>query len=120
LRPNTFHRTSWAPAIEAAGVVPLRKHDMRHTAVALWIASGMNVKEVSARAGHTSVSFTLDRYGHLFPSQDETAVARMDALYDTTPRRPEGQVVSLSAPRETREPREKPAGFRLSAPGSAI
>jgi hypothetical protein len=34
--------------------------------VALWIAAGANPKEISVRAGHTSVSFTLDRYGHLF------------------------------------------------------
>ena len=37
--------------------------DLRHTAVALWIAAGANPKEVSVRAGHTSVAFTLDRYG---------------------------------------------------------
>jgi integrase len=39
-------------------------HDLRHTAVALWIAAGATPKEVTVRAGHTSVSFTLDRYGH--------------------------------------------------------
>lgn len=27
-----------------------------------------NPKGVAARAGHTSVSFTLDRYGHLYPT----------------------------------------------------
>ena len=45
----------------------LRIHDLRHTAVALWMAAGANPKEVAARAGHASVSFTLDRYGHLYP-----------------------------------------------------
>jgi hypothetical protein len=29
------------------------------------IAAGANPKKVAARAEHTSVSFTLDRYGHL-------------------------------------------------------
>jgi integrase len=42
----------------------LRIHDLRHTAVALWIAVGATPKEATVRAGHTSVSFTLDRYGH--------------------------------------------------------
>jgi hypothetical protein len=53
-----------------ANLEGLRIHDLRHTAVALWIAAGASPKEVAARAGHTSVSFVLDRYGHLFPEAD--------------------------------------------------
>ena len=70
----------WLPAIRAAGLVPLRPHDLRHTAVALWIAAGANPKEVSVRAGHTSVAFTLDRYGHLFPGHDDELRDRLDAM----------------------------------------
>jgi hypothetical protein len=40
--------------------------ELRHTFVALWVAAGPNPKEVSIRAGHSSVAFTLDRYGHLY------------------------------------------------------
>ena len=58
------------PATRAAGLEGLRIHDLRHTAVALWIAAGAGPKDVAARAGHTSVSFTLDRYGHLYPEAD--------------------------------------------------
>jgi integrase len=58
-------------------------HDLRHTAVALWIAAGANPKEVAARAGHASVSFTLDRYGHLYPEADSALRDRLDALYGT-------------------------------------
>jgi hypothetical protein len=38
--------------------------------VALWIAARASPKEVAVRAGHSSVSFTLDRYGHLYPESD--------------------------------------------------
>jgi hypothetical protein len=48
------------------------------TAVALWIAAGAGPKEVATRAGHTSVSFTLDRYGHLYPEADRALRARLD------------------------------------------
>ena len=65
LRVTGFRARVWRPATRAAGVDGLRIHDLRHTAVALWIAAGANPKEVAARAGHASVSFTLDRYGHL-------------------------------------------------------
>jgi integrase len=71
----------WLPAVRTAGLAPLRPHDLRHTAVALWIAVGANPKEVSVRAGHTSVSFTLDRYGHLFPGHDAELRDRLDAVH---------------------------------------
>ena len=49
--------------------------------MALWIAGGANPKEVAARDGHTSVSFTLDRYGHLYPDADQALRDRLDALH---------------------------------------
>jgi integrase len=62
-------------------------HDLRHTAVALWIAAGANPKEVAARAGHASVSFTLDRYGHLYPEADLNLRERLDAMFTASQRR---------------------------------
>jgi integrase len=47
-----FRARVWRLAVLAAGLDGLRIHDLRHTAVALWIAAGAN-KEVSARAGHS-------------------------------------------------------------------
>src|SRR5215203_275707 len=81
LRTSNFRVKVWLPAVRAAGLAPLRPHDLRHTAVALWIAAGANPKEVSVRAGHTSVSFTLDRYGHLFPGHDAELRDRLDAMH---------------------------------------
>jgi integrase len=80
LRLAGFRHRIWRPAVRAAGLDGLGIHDLRHTAVALWIAAGANPKEVAARAGHTSVSFTLDRYGHLYPDADQALRDRLDAL----------------------------------------
>jgi len=66
---------------KAYGLPGLRIHDLRHTAVALWIAAGASPKEVAVRAGHTSTSFVLDRYGHLFPESDAALRDRLDALF---------------------------------------
>ena len=33
------------------------------------------------RAGHTSVAFTLDRYGHLFEGHDAELRDRLDAMH---------------------------------------
>jgi hypothetical protein len=38
-------------------------------------------KEVAVRAGHTSTSFVLDRYGHLFPESDAALRDRLDELF---------------------------------------
>lgn len=79
VRPSLFRRRFWVPAIEAADVAPLRIHDLRHTAVSLWIAEGANPKQVAVRAGHTSVSVVLDRYGHLYPQQDDDLMSALQA-----------------------------------------
>ena len=44
--------------------------------------AGVNVKTISRRLGHASVSFTLDRYGHLMPEADGEAAAAVASLVD--------------------------------------
>ena len=75
-------RAGGFPLVRGAGLAHLRPHDLRHTAVALWIAAGANPKEAATRAGHTSVSFTLDRYGHLFPGSEQRLNDALDLLAD--------------------------------------
>ena len=43
------------------------------------IKPATNAKEVSVRAGHSSVAFTLDRYGHLFEDREHEIPDRLDA-----------------------------------------
>ena len=92
LRVPAWRRRQWIPAVERArlhrfgrttSATLLRPHDLRHTAVALWIASGASPLEVSRRAGHTSPRFTLDRYGHLFPEADQTVAERLEVLRES-------------------------------------
>lgn len=60
----------------------LRFHDLRHSHCAHLIDAGVNVKTISRRLGHASVSFTLDRYGHLMPEADGEAAVAVAALVD--------------------------------------
>ena len=48
--------------------------------MAILVAAGCKVREVSEWAGHNSVAFTLTRYGGLLEDGSETAVDRLDAL----------------------------------------
>jgi integrase len=109
LRVTGFRARVWRPATRAAGLDGLRIHDLRHTAVALWIAAGANPKEVAARAGHASVSFTLDRYGHLYPEADTALRDRLDALYGNAHPTLDATVVRL-ARRPGRGPSVAPGG----------
>jgi integrase len=109
LRVHNFRARVWRPATRAAGLDGLRIHDLRHTAVALWIAAGANPKEVAARAGHASVSFTLDRYGHLYPEADTALRDRLDALYGSAQPATTSPVVRLPR-RAGRGPSVAPSG----------
>lgn len=77
LRLAAWRRRVWQPAVNAAGLAPLRVHDLRHTAVALWIAAGASLAQVKQRAGHESAAFTITRYGHLYEGGD---AALLDGL----------------------------------------
>jgi integrase len=66
--------------VEAARLAPLRPHDLKHTGVALLAAAGVDPSEIARRAGHTSVAFTYDHYGHLFPETDRHAATKLDAI----------------------------------------
>ena len=81
LHPDSVSRTFDRRA-RKAGVAHIRLHDLRHSHCAHLIAAGRNPKEISRRLGHASVSFTLDRYGHLMPDAGAQAAAAVAALVD--------------------------------------
>lgn len=45
-------------------------HALRHFAVSCWIEAGLPPKTIQTFAGHSSLQVTMDRYGHMFPSED--------------------------------------------------
>ena len=77
---STFAREAWHPAVDRAGLAGFTFHGLRHSFVAILVAAGCTVREVSEWAGHNSVAFTLSRYGGLFEDGAEAAVDRLDAL----------------------------------------
>jgi integrase len=94
VRSSLFRRRVWYPACVGAGYGTLTKdsetkqtryeglrlHDLRHSAVALWIAAGASPKEIAARAGHSSVVTVLDRYGHLLPGVEDRVTDALDEM----------------------------------------
>lgn len=80
MRRSHFARRIWAPAIKTLGLDGLRFHDLRHTAVALAISQGAHPKALQERMGHSSVTVTLDRYGHLYEGLDAHIADCLDDL----------------------------------------
>ena len=82
MRLSNF-RNPTGSSLKRAGIdLSFRIYDQRHTAISLWIKAGMNPKDVSVHAGHTSVAFTLDRYGHLYPDNGDAFLRALDAATD--------------------------------------
>ena len=81
----TKARRAW----ESAGLAPLGLHECRHSYAAYAIAAGINPKALSSYMGHSSITVTLDRYGHLLPGNEGEAAQMLDGyLHRQNPPRP--------------------------------
>ena len=77
---RSWGRAVLRPAVLRAELDDITFHGLRHSFVAIMVAAGCNVREVSEWAGHNSVAFTLTRYGGLFEDNTDAAIDRLDAL----------------------------------------
>jgi integrase len=64
------------PALEKAGIQPIRWHDLRHTFASLLIAGGASIPFVSSQLGHTSSQVTLGIYAHLLDGDEQARRSR--------------------------------------------
>ena len=62
-----------------AGLNRITLHECRHTYASFMIAAGVNAKALSVYMGHSSVTITFDRYGHLMPGNEAEAAGLLDA-----------------------------------------
>jgi integrase len=93
LRLSNWRKRVFYPAVAGAKLDPPRPtvHDLRHTAASLMIAAGMHSKAVCEALGHSSITITMNRYGHLFESLQDDAGDRYDAFLDREEQR-NGQI----------------------------
>jgi integrase len=73
-------RRAW----ERAGLQPITMHEARHTCASLMIAAGLDAKTVSEYLGHSSITITFDRYGHLLPGSEREAREKLEAFLDAS------------------------------------
>ena len=98
LRPEQVLR-HFHELTDAAGLPQVRVHDLRHLAATIMITSGVPLAMVSKTLRHSTLSTTVDIYGHLTRQAAQDAVDATATALD-----------KLNAPR--REPRRKRASVR--------
>jgi integrase len=70
----------FARVLTLAGLPKMRFHDLRHTCATLLLSMSISPKVVSELLGHSSIKITMDRYGHVIPGMQETAMNQYDVL----------------------------------------
>ena len=89
IRHGNFYARHFKRAVLEAGLPEtLRFHDLRHTYVGFLIAEGAHPRAIMERMGHSSVTVTLDRYGHLLPVLE----AQLDEALDRVGRAAKAQI----------------------------
>jgi integrase len=69
-------RVALARLCRAAGLEPIRVHDLRHTHATLLLAEGVNPRVVQERLGHSTVTMTLGLYSHVLPNLQREAAEK--------------------------------------------
>ena len=81
VEPRTFS-DHYQKILDAAGLGHFTVHALRHTFASRAIEQGMDNKVLSTILGHSSVSFTLDRYVHIQDIQKHEEIKCMEELFD--------------------------------------
>lgn len=78
-------------------------HALRHFAISCRIDADLPIKAIQTFAGHSSSAVTMDRYGHLFKSEDRKLAMDKIARFfsDGGPIRPKSQEEPLSDTKKT-------------------
>ena len=80
--------TNWFTGfIKRNNLPPVTIHGLRHTSATLLIASGTNIRTISARLGHSQTSTTMNIYAHAIKSADAAAAETLGDILNPTKRR---------------------------------
>ena len=74
-------RRAFEVALEAAKLKDVTVHSLRHTYTSTMLAAGESIKRIQHDLGHSSITMTMDTYGHLIPDGSGEALLRADALF---------------------------------------
>jgi integrase len=80
IEPILIHR-EYKSLLKKAGLpTTLRFHDLRHSAASLLLAQGVHPRAIMELLGHSSITVTMNTYGHVLPAMMREAADKMDAI----------------------------------------
>ena len=68
--------------LKKAGLKSVTLHSLRHTNITMQLTSGVDLRTVSARAGHSRTSTTTDIYSHFIKNSDRHASKIIDQFFE--------------------------------------
>jgi integrase len=84
LHASSLHKP-FKSARERVGLLHAHPHTLRHTYAAFLIREGAHPKVLQVLMGHTSISTTMDLYGHLLPGLGQELAGRLHRLREGSP-----------------------------------
>lgn len=91
LRPDYLYR-EFVKAVAAAGLPPIRLHDLRHGAASLSLQAGNDLKVIQDKLGHSSIVLTADTYVSVEPDlARHEAESTAQLVLDAARRLPHGR-----------------------------
>ena len=80
IEPILLHREYKGLLKKAALPTTLRFHDLRHSAASLLLAQGVHPRAIMELLGHSSITVTMNVYGHVMPAMMREAADKMEAI----------------------------------------
>ena len=69
-------------ALDRLGLPRVHPHDLRHAAATILLQDGESMQVVQRMLGHSSITMTMDLYGHVSDRQMRDAADRMDRIFE--------------------------------------
>ena len=69
---DTFYRI-----LKNSGLRRQRFHDLRHSCASLLIAQGVSSREIMEQLGHSTITLTMNTYGHIFQEARREVAEKM-------------------------------------------
>lgn len=73
-------------ALEGAKFRSIRFHDLRHAFASFAIEGGVDLKTLQSVMGHSTITVTLDHYGHLYTTALDRLAAGVEAVITQGPK----------------------------------
>ena len=97
-RYSNWFKRHFRPGVDRAAVpAETRFHDLRHSYAAMLISQGAHSRALMERMGHSTITVTLDCYGHLLPKLEAALDDALDGLYRQSVPTPPASIEHLTS-----------------------